>query len=358
VKVGVICPYSLSVPGGVQGQVLGLARALRAVGHDARVLGPTDGPPPEPGITSVGPSVRFESNGSISPMAASRSVAARTLEWLRVFAPDVVHLHEPMVPGPTHAALLGAEAPLVATFHASGGHPAYQRLRRVAVRAAERLTFRVAVSAEARDTAAAALGGSYLLLPNGVDVDAFAKATPLPTDEPVVFFCGRHEPRKGLGVLLDAWERLEGDAVLWVASDGPQTEELHARGTPRVVWLGRITEAEKARRLRSATVFCAPSLGQESFGIVLLEAMAAGTPVVASDIPGYRQVARADHDEALLVPPGDPDLLARALHRLLGDPALRARLAHRGEIRAAEFSLARLAERYLDVYEMAVALRR
>jgi phosphatidylinositol alpha-mannosyltransferase len=358
VRIGIICPYSLSVPGGVQGQALGLARALRSLGHDARVLGPTDGPPPEPGVASVGASVRFESNGSISPMAASRAVAARTLEWLRTFAPDVLHLHEPMVPGPTHAALLGAEPPMVATFHASGGHPAYRRLRRVAVRAAERLTLRVAVSEEARATAEEALGGSYVLLPNGVDVEAYAKATPLPTERPAVFFCGRHEPRKGLEVLLEAWERLDGDAELWVASDGPETERLRARGSARVRWLGRITEAEKASRLRSATVFCAPSLGQESFGIVLLEAMAAGTPVVASDIPGYRQVARADHEEALLVPPGDVEALAGALRRLLDDPALRERISLRGEQRAAEFSLHRLAERYLGVYASAVDLRR
>jgi len=358
-RVCIISPYSLSLPGGVQGQVLGLARALRAQGVDARVIGPTDGPPPEPGVISVGPSVRMVSNGSISPTARLQRVASeRTLEAIRAFEPDVLHLHEPLVPGPCAAALLGAELPKVGTFHAAGegGHPAYKALKPIATSAARQLTIRTAVSDDARKMAERALGGSYILLPNGVDVDQFAKAQPTPSPgRPAVLFLGRHEPRKGLGVLLDAWTGLDRDAVLWVASDGPETESLRARRTPRVEWLGRITDAERAARLKGATVFCAPALGQESFGIVLLEAMAAGTAVLASDIPGYGNVARPG-EEALMVPPGDAEQLRRGLRRLLDADDLRARLVAAGDQRVAEFSLARLAERFLPVYETAIAV--
>lgn len=359
-RVSLLCPYSLSVPGGVQGQVLGLARALRSIGVDARVIGPTDGPPPEPGITTVGASIGFATNGSVSPMAEEQSVASeRTLEALRVFEPDVLHLHEPLVPGPTSAALLGSEIPKVGTFHAAGeaGAPAYKALRKLAVSAARQLAIRVAVSPDARAMAEAALGGSYLILPNGVDVDAFAKVDPMASSRPSVLFVGRHEPRKGLGVLLDAWTGIDRDATLWVASDGPETESLRARGTPHVEWLGRISEPEKLARLKGATVFCAPALGQESFGIVLLEGMAAGTAVLASDIPGYRNVARDDVN-ALLVAPGDPGALRLALRRLLDADDLRARLQQSAAAHVLDFSLARLAERYVGVYEQAIATAR
>jgi phosphatidylinositol alpha-mannosyltransferase len=356
-RVALLSPYSLSVPGGVQGQVLGLARALRAIGVDARVIGPTDGPPPEPGVTTVGPSVGVATNGSVSPMVQDQTTASeRTLEALRVFEPDVLHLHEPLVPGPTSAALLGSEIPKVGTFHAASenGANAYKALRKIAVGAAKRLDVRVAVSPDARAMAEEALGGSYLLLPNGVDVDAYAKVDPTPCARPAVMFCGRHEPRKGLGVLLDAWVGLDRDAELWVASDGPETERLQARRTPRVEWLGRITEPEKLARLAGATVFCTPATGQESFGIVLLEAMAAGACVLASDIPGYRNVATHEVD-AWMVPPDDAGALRAGLRRLLDADDLRERLVEAGSARVHDFSLHRLAQRYLEVYGQAMS---
>jgi phosphatidyl-myo-inositol alpha-mannosyltransferase len=355
-RVALLSPYSLSVPGGVQGQVLGLARALRAIGVDARVIGPTDGPPPEPGVTTVGPSVGVATNGSVSPVVQDQTTASeRTLEALRVFEPDVLHLHEPLVPGPTSAALFGSEVPKVGTFHAASenGANAYKALRKIAVSAAKRLAVRVAVSPDARVMAEEALGGSYLLLPNGVDVDAYAKVDPARSDRPTVMFCGRHEPRKGLGVLLDAWVGLDRDAELWVASDGPETEALMARRTPRVEWLGRITEADKRARLAGATIFCTPATGQESFGIVLLEAMAAGACVLASDIPGYRNVGRHDVN-AWMVPPDDAEALGAGLRRLLDADDLRDRLVEAGSARVLDFSLHRLAERYVEVYEQAI----
>src|SRR5204862_7934819 len=166
------------------------------------------------------------------------------------------------------------------------------------------------------------------------------------------FFVGRHEPRKGLTVLLEAMQLLAADVHLWVASDGPETAELRARygHDARIEWLGRIDEREKAARLRGADVFCAPSLRGESFGVVLLEGMAAQTPIVASDLPGYRNVARAGAD-ALLVPPGDVDALAGALAGVLETPSCAERLVASGEQRAEEFSMDNLAARYLTLYE-------
>jgi phosphatidylinositol alpha-mannosyltransferase len=350
-RAGLVCPYSLSAPGGVQGQVLGLARALRALGHEVRVLAPSDGPPPEAGITTVGRSVPMAANGSVAPIAPDPAAAARTLRALRDEDFDVLHLHEPLVPGPTLTALVARPAPLVGTFHATGRSAAYRWLGPVLRRLAGRLDVRCAVSDEARRFAADALGGEYTVTFNGIEVDRFAKASPWPADGPTVFFVGRHEPRKGLAVLLEAWRSLPGDVRLWVAGTGPATEELRASvgSDDRVEWLGRISDEEKAARMRGASVFCAPSLHGESFGVVLLEAMAADTPVVATDLPGYRRVARPDTD-ALLVPPDDPAALARALAEVLAGGSLADRLVASGRERAESFSMDRLADLYARLY--------
>jgi phosphatidyl-myo-inositol alpha-mannosyltransferase len=355
-RVLLVSPYSLSVFGGVQGQVLGLTHGLRELGVDARIVAPCDGPPPERGIVTVGPSTNFSSNGSIAPIASGKPVARRTLEARRVIEPDVIHLHEPLVPGPTQTLLLGADEPLVGTFHASYSgrfNPWYAVFRPPLKRWVARLTTRTAVSEEAAEVAQLSFEGDYEIVPNGVDVPLFAKATPWPTDRPAILFVGRHESRKGLGVLLDAFTGLEREAVLWVAGDGPETDALRHRAIPNVEWLGRISEDEKARRLRGATVFCSPALGGESFGIVLLEAMAASSAVVASDIHGFRNVARADRD-ALLVEPNDAGALRTALQRVLDDPSRRAELIASGEQRAGGFSMRHVAERFIALYEAAI----
>jgi phosphatidylinositol alpha-mannosyltransferase len=351
VRVGLVCPYSLTLPGGVQNQTLGLARSLRAAGHDARVLGPCDGPPPDVGVTPLGNCVPLASNGSVAPIAPDLSCLLRTIRALRDEDFDVLHLQEPLVPGPTVTALLWTDRPTVGTFHRSGSSLAYDRLRGLTRWGGRKLTLRVAVSEDARATAAAALGGEYVVLYNGVEVERFAKATPWPTTGPTVFFVGRHEPRKGLEVLIKAMAELPADVRLWVGGDGPDTPRLKAAtsGDDRIEWLGRMCDEEVARRLRGTDVFCAPSLFGESFGIVLLEAMAAHAPIVASDLPGYRNVARPDAD-AVLVPPEDPTALAAALRKVLTDHALADRLVASGEARAAEFSMDRLAERYADLY--------
>jgi phosphatidyl-myo-inositol alpha-mannosyltransferase len=352
-KVAMICPYSMSRPGGVQGQVLGLARELRQLDVDVRIVAPCDGPPPDPTIVSVGPTVEWESNGSIAPIAPGRATARRTAEALRSLEPDIVHLHEPIVPGPTVSALIGFNGPMVGTFHAAGEVP-YQWLRPALRSLMMRLTCRVAVSESARETAEGNwTGAEYTVLWNGIEIDRIASAQPAPSPRPTVLFIGRHEPRKGLAVLLDAWAGLDRDARLRVVGAGPQTDELRSRAVGDVEWLGTVTDTPRNELLRGATAFCAPSLRGESFGVVLLEAMAAGAPLVASAIEGYQNVARAGQD-ALLVPPGDAGALRDALRLVLDDPGLRARLVASGRQRAEEFSMRRLAERYLELYARAL----
>ena len=359
VRVAQVCPYSLTMPGGVQSQVLGLARSLRALGHDCRVLAPCDGPPPESGVTPLGRSIPTAANGSFAPIAPDAPAALRTIRALRDERFDVVHLHEPLVPGPSLTTLLVSDAPLVATFHRAGTSRAYQALWPAARWAARRILVRVAVSEDARDTAVAVFGGTFELAWNGIEVDRFAKADPSPTGGcPTVLFLGRHEPRKGLDVLLQAMGRLGPDVRLWVVGDGPQSEQLRTRvaGDTRISWLGQVSDAEVASRLAAADVFCAPSLHGESFGVVLLEAMAAQTPIVASDLPGYRRVVRPGQ-EALLVPPGDVDALAGALTSLLGDAHLAARMATACQARAETFSMDALAAHYAEIYERVARTR-
>jgi len=359
VRVGIVCPYSLTIPGGVQGQVLGLARALRHHGHEVRVLGPCDGPPPDAGVTPLGKSVPMAANGSIAPIAPDVSCALRTIRALRDEEFDVLHLHEPIVPGPCLTTGILKPAPLVGTFHRAGDGLDY-KLGAFALRfLVNRLDLRCVVSDDALELAGKHFGGVYEVLFNGVEVDHFAKATPWERDErPVVFFCSRHEERKGLGVLLDALPHLPADVRVWVGSSGPETPRLQAaHADPRIEWLGRLSDDEKAERLRAADVYCAPALHGESFGVVLLEAMAAGTPVVASDLPGYAKVGRQGR-EALLVPPGDAAALGAALTRVLRDSKVATSLVESGRVRAEELSMDRLAEKYLELYERVIVTAR
>ncbi len=356
-RVGLFCPYSLTLPGGVQGQVLGLGRALRDLGVDARVLGPCDGPPPDTAVTPLGNSIPTASNGSMAAIAPDPAASLRTIRALRDEDFDVVHIHEPLAPGPTLTALVFSDSPIVGTFHRAGESAWYRTLRPLAHWATGRLTLRAAVSAEARDTAQRTLGGTYELVWNGIDIGRYQSAEPWPVEGPTIMFVGRHEPRKGLAVLIDAMRLLGPDVRLWVASDGPETARLRqaTAGDDRIEWLGMISEGEKVRRLRGADVLCAPSLHGESFGVILLEGMAAGTTVVASDLAGYRNVARPGRD-ALLIPPNDPVALAGALDVALAHGPVVQDMTASGLSRAAGFSIGSLAERYLEMYEKALAV--
>ena len=346
-----ICPYSLTLPGGVQGQVLALARALRRLGHEVRVLGPCDGAPPDTFVTPLGDSLPTAANGSIAPIAPDPSAALRTIRVLRDEEFDVLHLHEPLSPGPTMTALMMHMAPIVATFHAAGDSASYRYLNKVVRSLAESIDHRVAVSVDARELAQRYLGFEYEILPNGVELDRYA-APDGSTTEKAILFLGRHEPRKGLEVLLNSLRHFEDDVAVWIASDGPETARLRREfsGDDRIEWLGRISDVDKIDRLRRARVFCAPSLGGESFGVVLLEAMAAGCAVVASSIDGYRNVA-TDGVDAVLVDPGDERALARALTSVLGDNAVVERLVANGRVRARQFSMESLALAYVERYQ-------
>jgi phosphatidylinositol alpha-mannosyltransferase len=357
VRVGLVCPYSLTIPGGVQGQVLALARTLRVRGHEVRVIAPCDGPPPESGVTTIGKSVPLSANGSVAPIAPDPPAVLRTLRAIAAEEFDIVHLHEPFVPGPCLSVLLTCSTPLVGTFHAAGGFPIYRLAGPLLRRPSRRLAVRCAVSEDAATLARRITGGEYEILFNGIEIERFATAPPHASSSPTILFVGRHEPRKGLRVLLDARHHLPDDVRFWIGGEGPETDELQelCGGDDRVEWLGRLSDDELCSRLRGADVFCAPSLGGESFGIVLLEAMAAGTAIVAGDNPGYRRVARPDQD-ALLVPPGDSEALGLALCRLLDDGDLAERLVTSGWERAKEFSMERLAGCYEQIYQRALTV--
>ena len=357
-RIGLLCPYSLTTPGGVQGQVMGLARALRKMGHEVRVLGPCDGAPPDTFVTPIGESLPTVANGSIAPLAPDPSAALRTIRVLRDEQFDVLHLHEPLTPGATITALVMRTAPIVATFHAAGESLSYKYLSAPLKGFASAIDHRVAVSKDAVQLAQRYLGGDYQILPNGVELDRFLSTSRIATssDRQSVFFCGRHEPRKGLEVLLRAHATLPDNVDIWIASEGPETERLKREwaGESRLIWLGRISDAEKAQRLSQADVFCAPSLGGESFGVVLIEAMAASTPIVASALDGYMNVATHEVD-ALLVEPNDPQALESALRRILLDQDLAQRLVSNGQKRASGFSMVQLAHTYVDIYRRIIA---
>ncbi len=350
-----VCPYSLSIPGGVQAQVLGLARELRRAGHEVRVLGPCDGPPPEPFVTPLGDSLPTAANGSVAPVAPDPSAALRTARVLRDEGFDVLHVHEPLAPGPAITTVTLHTAPIVGTFHAAGRSSSYRILAPMLRRLLDRIDHKVVVSKDALALVQGYLGGEYEKLFNGVETTEIRAARPQQHDRPAIFFLGRHEERKGLDVLLAALRTLDLDVTCWVAGDGPDTARLRDEygDDRRLEWLGRISEADKVARLRGASVFCAPSLHGESFGVVLIEAMAAGTPVVASALDGYRNVA-TDGVDAVLVPPGDVEALATALRRVLQDRTLAAQLVAHGTRRADDFAMSRLAAEYVAIYDQLV----
>ena len=347
-----VCPYSLAVWGGVQAQVLGLSRTLRAKGIDTQVLAPCDGPPPEPWVTPLGNSMPYAQNGSFAPLAPDPPAQLRVLGaiWDQRF--DVLHLHEPLAPGPTITSAVVKPVPLIGTFHASGDIAVYRWGRPVVRRIAARIDIKTAVSPEAAGMARRHLGGSYEILFNGIEIDSYAGARPAATSGPTVFFLGRHEPRKGLSVLLEAARLLPDDVTFWIAGQGPQTDQLKAayRHDERIQWLGPLSEQEKRGRLRAADAFCVPSLGGESFGVVLLEGMAAGTPVIASDLPAYRVVAREGRD-AQIFPTGDSDELAKRLLAALDRTESVERRIASGKERVMEFSMDSLADVYIARYQ-------
>lgn len=352
-KVLLVCPYSWATPGGVGAHVANLADALRLRGHEVRIVAPDAAD--VPGVISVGRSVPVPYNGSIARLAFGPRVALRVRVAIRRYRPDVVHVHEPFAPSVGLATLLSTRRPVVATFHASAPDSRVYRIAAPALRPLyRRLAGRIAVSEEARRTVEGALGGEVRVVPNGVSAALFS-GLPEPTGE-TVLFVGRFEPRKGARVLIDAFPALKRSrpgAALILVGDGSQRraceQALPDELREDVTFVGRVEPWELAQAMGQAAVVAVPSLGGESFGIVLLEGMAAGRPVVASNIPGYAAVLR-DGVDGVLVPPGDPEALAVALAGVLGDPARARAMGRSGKERAGRYDWPVVASEIEAVY--------
>lgn len=345
-KVALACPYAWDAPGGVQVHVRQLAARLREGGHEVLVLAPMRGSPLEGFVVAVGRPVRVPFNGSIAPIAPWPSSARRVAQALDEFGPDVVHAHEPLVPSVGMFAARYRGAPVVATFHAYADRAYTFSLLAPLVRSVwRRLSARIAVSEAAAMFVTSRFRQNGLrVIPNGVDTELFARAEParLPEGRRVLFV-NRLEPRKGFGVMVQAFRRLataHPDLVLVVAGDGPERDTIHrlpASVRERVVMLGNVPHDRLPSLHAASDVFCAPAIGRESFGIVLVEALSSGVPVVASDIPGYREVVR-DGVTALVTPPGDSAAVADAIALLLKDADLSKRLAEAGRQAARRYS--------------------
>ena len=363
-RVGLVCPYSFDVPGGVQNHVRDLAEHLIGDGHHVSVLAPADDDTPVPPyLIPAGRAVPVKYNGSVARLTFGPVSAARVRRWLADGDFDVVHIHEPVTPSLSVLALWLADGPIVATCHTatvrSRAMQAAQPLLRPSL---EKIAARIAVSEDARRTVVDHLGGDAILIPNGVYVDRLAQAERRPgwrgtTDRPTLGFLGRiDEPRKGLPVLMAALPRLlavhPGLRVLVMGHGDGQEALAGLDGTSRaaVELLGGLSDDDKAGLLRSVDLYVAPHTGGESFGIVLVEAMSAGAPVVASDLGAFRRVLD-DGALGLLVEPDDPSALAEGILELLADPVRCEELSQAASLAVRRYDWSRVASQVMAVYE-------
>jgi len=365
VRIGIACPYSWDVPGGVQQHIRDLAEALIGLGHDVSVIAPADDDRPLPGyVVPAGKAMPVPYNGSVARLAFGPLSVSRVRRWVRDGSFDVLHVHEPAVPSLSLLACWVASGPIVATVHTAMPRSRVLLAAQPVLRSAlEKIDGRIAVSEAARTTLVEHLGGDAVLIPNGVATKRYRYAEPLdgwPGEGGAIGFLGRmDEPRKGLSVLLRAFDLLAAQRPnlrLLIAGPGDADEQqgkLPAALRDRAVFLGEVTETEKVRVLHSVDVFCSPNTGGESFGIVTAEAMAAGTPIVASNIEAFRQVLR-DGRAGELFAVGDPADLARVAARLLDDPARRAELSVAALAAVAEYDWAVVAREVVSVYETVV----
>jgi phosphatidylinositol alpha-mannosyltransferase len=361
-KIGIVSPYGYPHPGGVNQHVGHLHEGLRERGHDVWIITSKYGKQRESEghIIRLGTGWAFPANGSVGRVTLGLRFKRQAREVLEAHRFDILHFHEPFVPFLSPTVLDASETVNVATFHAFGGFsPSYWIGSKFAGRLAELLHGRIAVSGAARHFIDRYFPGDYRIIPNGVEIEKFAEAQPyeeLRDGTLNILFVGRFEERKGLIHLLKAYHRLRKrkvDARLLVIGDGPKRREykryVGLRGIRDVEFLGRVSDEEKVRYFASADIYCAPNTGQESFGIVLLEAMAAGVPIVASDIHGFKRVVERNV-QGILVEPRNPRALAAALYALARDPELRHDMGEAGRERAPEFSWNRVTERIVDYY--------
>jgi phosphatidyl-myo-inositol alpha-mannosyltransferase len=367
VRVAIVSPYDLTVPGGVQSHVRLLAEALRERGDQVVLVGPGDGPD----HLGVGASVAVPFNDSVAPIALAPTAWTRTRGLLARLRPDVVHVHEPLVPLVGVAAATTDVAPVVATFHAwSERARAYRAARPLGRALLHRAARLIAVSPAAASYHAEALGvepSRFVQVPNGVDAGRFLDAEPredlMDRDRTTLLFVGRLEPRKGLEPMIRAFVALcsqREDLRLLVVGDGPERARCEALVPERlrdtVTFLGRVDHDDLPGCFAAADVYVSPALGGESFGIVLLEAMAAGLPVIASDIPGYRTVLR-EGVQGRFAPPGDPARLAEVVAEVTDDAAGRQRMAAAGRDTVGEYDWPAVATRVREVYLDAITAR-
>jgi phosphatidyl-myo-inositol alpha-mannosyltransferase len=360
-RIGMVCPYSFDVPGGVQSHVLQLAEVMRSRGHYVSVLAPSSPHVDLPGyVVSGGKALPIPYNGSVARLRFGPKTHRRVKSWLLKGEFDVLHLHEPNAPSLSMLALMIAEGPIVATFHASTTKSLTLSMFQGILRPwHEKIVGRIAVSDLARRWQMEALGSDAVEIPNGVDVEYFTSAPSLPgypRPGKSVLFLGRFdEPRKGMEVLLAALPALVQrfpDVELLIAGRGDE-EELRSKAgelAKHLRFLGQVDDAQKASALCSADVCCAPNTGGESFGIVLVEAMAARTPVVASDLVAFRRVLE-DGAAGRLVPVDDPDALADALIDVLGDDVARERYIRVAAAAVLRYDWSVVAHQILRVYE-------
>lgn len=365
-RVGLVCPYALEVPGGVQNHVRELAETLLGWGHEASVLAPADEGAELPDyVVAAGRAVPIPFNGSVARLAFGPVSAARVRRWIREGNFDVLHIHEPNAPSVSLLALWASTGAIVATFHASTPRSRAMSAASAILRPPmEKISARIAVSEDARATQVHHLGGEPIVIPNGLFVDRYASAAPCPrwhSAAGTLVFVGRlDEPRKGLPVLLDAFATIarERPGVRLVVAGRGDVEAARASVESglreSVTFLGPITDTDKAALMRSADLFIAPNTGGESFGIVLIEAMAAAAPVLASDIPAFRWVLEGGRLGALFAP-GDAAALAEHALTLLAEPGLRRGLAASATAAVRRYDWSILGRRILDVYETVTA---
>ncbi|MFE7800181.1 glycosyltransferase family 4 protein [Nocardia sp. NPDC057440] len=360
-KIGMVCPYSFDVPGGVQAHVVELARVFIERGHKVSVLAPASEDTPLPDfVVSAGRAVAIPYNGSVARLSFGPMAYTRIRRWIDGNDFDVLHIHEPNAPSLSMLALKIAEGPIVATFHTSTTKSLVLSTFQGVLRPYhEKISGRIAVSELARRWQVEALGSDAVEIPNGVDVPAFARAPMLPgypRTGGTVLFLGRYdEPRKGMEVLLGALPALVGkhpDLQVLIVGRGDEERLRREAGSlaDHVRFLGQVSDEEKASAMRSADVYCAPNLGGESFGIILIEAMAAGTAVVASELDAFRRVLR-DGSAGVLVPVSDSARLAAAIDGLLTDDARRSALVQTATQVVGEYDWPVVAEQILRVYE-------
>ncbi|MGA1146604.1 MAG: glycosyltransferase family 4 protein [Candidatus Nanopelagicales bacterium] len=358
-RIGLVCPYAWDVPGGVRSHISDLALTLRSRGHHVDVLAPAEEDEDLPEwVTDGGRPVAVPYNGSVARLSFGVKATRRVRAWIRDGDFDIVHIHEPLAPSLSLLTCWAARGPLVATWHSS--HDRSRVLTAgyyIAQTAMEKLRGSIAVSEEAKRTLVGHVGGDAVLIPNGVRVKDFAPDIHDRDRRRELLFLGRiEEPRKGLSVLVDALPAiLEHAPDLTVIVAGPGDIADVRKDIPHEVdaaltFVGTVSDQRKQELLRQVQVYVAPHTGGESFGIVLVEAMAAGACVVASDIPAFRQVLESGK-AGRLFSVKDPASLAEAVLSVLGDDASRRALVDRGHHRADHYDWDTVVDDVLEVYD-------